>query len=97
MIPRIDVYDNDGSTATLAKLRLLEMIMINFFFIVKLYFSISFEISDVDECKENPCNGACINFPGSYQCICDPGYELRDGRCEGRFNMTRYSELPIIV
>ncbi len=39
----------------------------------------------MDECKQNPCNGVCINFPGSYQCICDPGYELRDGRCEGRW------------
>ena len=40
-------------------------------------------LSDIDECQTNPCNGACVNLPGSYQCICDPGYELRDGRCQG--------------
>lgn len=45
---------------------------------------VSILIVDVDECKVNPCNGACINLPGSYQCICDPGYELRDGRCQGQ-------------
>jgi hypothetical protein len=68
----------------MAKLRLSEMIIINLLKWFNCIFSISFEILDVDECKVNPCNGACINFPGSYQCICDPGYELRDGRCEGR-------------
>ena len=48
------------------------------------FFSIFDNIfTDIDECKNNPCNGACVNLPGSYQCICDPGYELRDGRCQG--------------
>ncbi len=34
---------------------------------------------DINECAQNPniCSdhGACENLPGSYKCICDPGYE----------------------
>lgn len=51
---------------------------------------------DVDECREeNPCgpNAACANVPGSYQCVCNPGFVLKSGRrtfsgnqerCEGK-------------
>ena len=49
---------------------------------------------DIDECIENKCNGACINLPGSYQCICDPGYELRNGRCQGT-NDSKFPNFPI--
>ena len=34
---------------------------------------------DINECAQNPkiCgdHGACENLMGSYQCICEPGYE----------------------
>ena len=33
--------------------------------------------SDVDECSQNDtCDHGCINYPGSFECICRPGYEL---------------------
>ncbi|XP_062615400.1 fibrillin-1-like [Saccostrea cucullata] len=42
--------------------------------------------ADVDECfMENPCtlaNQECINTPGSYQCVCQKGFEDRSGNCE---------------
>lgn len=34
---------------------------------------------DIDECSENGricLNGQCVNEPGSYKCICSPGYQL---------------------
>ena len=40
-----------------------------------------FDLSDVDECSEQPkhktcpmTNGVCKNVPGSYLCVCDDGY-----------------------
>lgn len=48
--------------------------------------------SDVDECAAvpHPCdntNGGCEDTDGSYNCICNPGYELNiDGiMCDGKF------------
>ncbi|XP_078674535.1 uncharacterized protein LOC144912554 [Branchiostoma floridae x Branchiostoma belcheri] len=33
--------------------------------------------TDVDECASGAsCEQLCVNFPGSYQCSCDAGYEL---------------------
>jgi low density lipoprotein-related protein 2 len=30
---------------------------------------------DIDECKmETTCSQRCANFPGSFNCLCDPGY-----------------------
>ena len=32
---------------------------------------------DIDECEGNIClnNGVCNNLPGSFECICEPGFE----------------------
>ena len=41
---------------------------------------------DVDECslRMNDCEQLCVNTNGSYECDCDSGYNLSDGRnCEG--------------
>lgn len=45
-------------------------------------------VADVDECRNRSFCGAhavCQNLPGSFQCLCDQGYEgARDGRhCVG--------------
>lgn len=42
----------------------------------RLYSSIILFILDVDECLTNPCNinAECSNVPGSFACICRPGY-----------------------
>ena len=31
------------------------------------------------------CNQHCVNFPGSYQCACKPGFELHEDKhtCKG--------------
>uniref|UniRef100_A0A8C1TUG2 EGF-like domain-containing protein n=1 Tax=Cyprinus carpio TaxID=7962 RepID=A0A8C1TUG2_CYPCA len=48
------------------------------------------QIQNVDECETGlaACAHSCRNTPGSFSCICNPGYELgSDGRkC--------YRELP---
>ena len=41
-----------------------------------LFLSRSFTCVDKDECKYNPCEGDCINTPGSFLCICASGYQL---------------------
>lgn len=46
--------------------------------------ALALECEDIDECTEldNPCATAkCINTKGSYKCLCDEGYEFRDGEC----------------
>ncbi len=50
---------------------------------------------DIDEC--NPAlaspscgvNGDCVNFIGSFTCICHTGYALQDDgvTCEGKYNL----------
>lgn len=41
--------------------------------------------NDIDECSlPNACLGAnqkCVNKQGSYTCVCEKGYSLRQGRC----------------
>ena len=45
-------------------------------------------IADIDECAEDPtiCGSLnCENFPGSYNCYCYEGYQVKSGatECEG--------------
>lgn len=44
-------------------------------------------LSDVDECSFSNflCQHTCLNTPGSFACMCPPGYYVfEDGRsCEG--------------
>ena len=46
-------------------------------------------LTDINECeKEATCprvGGRCINTPGSYQCECLKGYQLREGACIGTY------------
>jgi hypothetical protein len=48
-------------------------------------------IVDVDECSlyGNVCpyNGVCVNTPGSYNCNCNPGTELRGRSCVGTYSL----------
>lgn len=39
--------------------------------------------TDYNECDENPCfeNSECINFPGSYTCVCKLGYSDNGSSC----------------
>lgn len=40
-------------------------------------------VLDIDECYENPricINGQCDNIPGSYACICQPGFTISNDR-----------------
>lgn len=59
---------------------------------------------DVDECQlfqSNPqtrlCLHDCLNFPGSYRCLCPPGYLLHaDGSsCEGKSGGLQGREHPV--
>ena len=50
---------------------------------------------DTDECSEIPpvCdseNGVCRNLAGSYNCSCNPGYELGNDNftCNGKDNIS---------
>ena len=41
-----------------------------------------FDVSDIDDCKDNPCNngGTCQDGIASYECLCPPGFNGTD--CE---------------
>ena len=38
---------------------------------------------DINECDDTPCGDGvdCINYPGTYECACDTGYEVVDDAC----------------
>ena len=45
-------------------------------------------VADVNECDDpvlNTCSQVCINLQGSFQCACNPGYELNADNitCDG--------------
>lgn len=44
--------------------------------------------TDVDECSESPelCDGqsVCENTLGSYECVCQPGYQGNGTHCKGK-------------
>lgn len=51
---------------------------------------IDFSFSDIDECSRTSgicSNGVCENMMGTYQCVCDDGYQQTDlkSHCEGNF------------
>lgn len=38
---------------------------------------INVAVTDIDECREGKCqNGRCTNVPGSFHCICPPGFDI---------------------
>ena len=45
--------------------------------------------SDIDECALDSCDHQCVNSPGSFECLCDQGYELADDAttCNGECNI----------
>ena len=54
-------------------------------------------VSDDNECESelNLCtNGRCNNLEGSFECKCDPGYELSPtgDECNGKMNETIVKE-----
>ena len=53
--------------------------------IILIILSINTNTKDIDECGSHVCgNGTCINMPGSFICICPPGYTFnRDQQCTG--------------
>ncbi|KAL2500470.1 Wall-associated receptor kinase 2 [Forsythia ovata] len=53
--------------------------------------------TDIDECKNNPCNenGICTNTPGSFSCSCKRGY-TGDGTKEGHGCIAKNSQFPVI-
>ncbi|GLH05229.1 Fat-like cadherin-related tumor suppressor homolog [Gryllus bimaculatus] len=46
--------------------------------------------TDINECREKPCDHTCVNTNGSFQCYCHDGFDLQeDGRtCRSRGNIT---------
>lgn len=52
--------------------------------LLTLALGIFYLFTDIDECQQNStlCVQACTNYPGTYNCSCQPGYE-GDGRSNG--------------
>lgn len=66
-------------------------LFISFSFFVVLLSILYFLFADVNECLQNPCSNsvACQNVPGSYTCVCNPGWKGQD--CDiGRLMLIRY-------
>ena len=48
-------------------------------------YGLPFTSTDIDECASNDggCDQVCTNTEGSFECACDPGYQLNLMSCEG--------------
>ena len=53
-------------------------------------------VSDIDECKTDPCIKKCNNFPGGFNCSCPKGYE-GDGKKIGTGCRATVSQSRIIT
>lgn len=59
----------------------------------------AFCVTDIDECKNNPCdpNGICTNLGGSFSCSCRKGFQgdgVKDGKgciAKNTFPVTQFS------
>ena len=50
--------------------------------------------NDTDECARfSPCNGVCVNLPGSYACVCSPGFTGED--CNTTINFCTNSSCSV--
>lgn len=54
---------------------------------------------DVDECIDNPCSphARCINEPGSFRCVCLPGYRGDGFVCEGEDSKSHRVTLCFVI
>ena len=59
---------------------------------------------DTDECSAMPSvcdsdNGVCMNLDGSYNCSCNPGYELGNDNftCNGKDNISNEYNLSRFI
>ncbi len=54
-------------------------------------------VTDIDECEEyGACpddHMFCVNIPGSFQCTCDKGYKMENGKCHKEAPGERESQL----
>ena len=60
------------------------------FILYRCYIIVS-PVSDVDECKNSPCQhgGTCVNEHGGHRCTCPSGFD--GNNCEnGRAELFRY-------
>ena len=61
-------------------------------------YSILLVLPDVDECTAGVCNQGCRNTYGSYQCVCNTGYQLGDQHtCNGTVTRAVGTQLPMCV
>lgn len=58
-------------------------------------------ITDINECDTDngQCDQLCNNYPGGYNCSCNPGYTLDiDGRsCNGNTPLYYYTSIYLVV
>ena len=62
------------------------------------YWSIIIFVIDVNECNDPnicPDKATCVNYPGSYNCECDPGYE--GVTCQGMVYDSIVYQSPVSV
>lgn len=54
-------------------------------------------VEDIDECEgaNNPCEGICVNTPGSYYCSCPHG-SYGDGTKHGKGCIANTKQFPLI-